>query len=357
MSEFDTGYSVVIGKPVVHAEKKATGSSVSFPCDAIPDGSYLVSIEVNGSVKAYRESLEFSSGSCTVGEYTLSYSSYALTVSGTSNNDIVRVMVEPLEVKTTDAFRAAVKKDAPVTPNELPAVASTDRGKFLHTNESTGALEWAEGGSGGLPTPTAEDVGKVATVVEEISKGTVIAAEQTVLLNDKTGKGYIDNVDKSLMTNGAILIVTIDDVEYVVMCVADPIIEPITCGSFTIENSSESTLLISALGVEEPIDVAINLGVASYSWQPAVSGGGVLVVHATLSDDTYTLDKTWQEIYDADYAVIVDRGELGITYGTILSAQYVPPLNKYTVGISGLFEVDVDFESNSASGYPTYTDE
>jgi hypothetical protein len=113
MSEFDTGYSVDIGKPVVHAEKKATGSSVSFPCEAIHDGSYLVSLEVNGSVKAYRESMDFSSGSCTVGEYTLSYSSYALTVSGTSNNDIVRVMVEPLEVKTTDAFRAAVKKDAP----------------------------------------------------------------------------------------------------------------------------------------------------------------------------------------------------------------------------------------------------
>ena len=58
-------------------------------------------------------------------------------------------MVEPLEVKTTDAFRAAVKKDAPETPNELPAVAAADKGKYLHTNESTGALEWAEGGSGG----------------------------------------------------------------------------------------------------------------------------------------------------------------------------------------------------------------
>ena len=136
MSEFDTGYSVVIGKPVIHAEKKATGSSVSFPCEAIADGSYLVSLEVNGTVKAYRESLDFSSGSCTVGAYTLSYASYALTVSGTSNNDIVRVMVEPLEVKTTDAFRAAVKKDTPETPNELPAVTASDAGKVLAVNNS-----------------------------------------------------------------------------------------------------------------------------------------------------------------------------------------------------------------------------
>lgn len=124
MSEFDTGYSVDIGKPVIHAEKKATGSSVSFPCEAIPDGSYLVSLEVNGSVKAYRESMDFSSGSCTVGAYTLSYSSYALTVSGTSNNDIVRVMVEPLDVKTTDAFRAAVKKDAWATGKSVYIIST-----------------------------------------------------------------------------------------------------------------------------------------------------------------------------------------------------------------------------------------
>lgn len=35
-------------------------------------------------------------------------------------------------------------------PAELPAVTASDAGKFLHTNESTGALEWAEGGSGGV---------------------------------------------------------------------------------------------------------------------------------------------------------------------------------------------------------------
>lgn len=197
MSEFDTGYSVVIGKPVIHAEKKATGSSVSFPCEAIADGSYLVSLEVNGTVKAYRESLDFSSGSCTVGAYTLSYASYALTVSGTSNNDIVRVMVEPLEVKTTDAFRAAVKKDAPETPNELPAVAAADKGKYLHTNESTGALEWAEGGSGGgalVVTDTDGALDKTWQVIHDamLSGGAVVQVGETnayIVLNTEASKG------------------------------------------------------------------------------------------------------------------------------------------------------------------------
>ena len=31
----------------------------------------------------------------------------------------------------------------------VPAVEASDKGKFLHTNESTGALEWAEGGGSG----------------------------------------------------------------------------------------------------------------------------------------------------------------------------------------------------------------
>lgn len=32
---------------------------------------------------------------------------------------------------------------------KLPAVGASDKGKYLHTNSSTGALEWAEGGGGG----------------------------------------------------------------------------------------------------------------------------------------------------------------------------------------------------------------
>ena len=142
-------YKVIIGDPVVSAEAKATSTSVSFLCEAIPDGDYFISLSVNSTNVAYRELLAFASGSCTVGDYTLSYSSYAVTVSTTSNNDVVRLKIEPVEVKVTDAMKAAVAKVAPVTPNELPDVGTSDKGKFLHANESTGALEWASGGSGG----------------------------------------------------------------------------------------------------------------------------------------------------------------------------------------------------------------
>lgn len=33
--------------------------------------------------------------------------------------------------------------------SSVPEVEDADKGKYLHANESTGALEWAEGGSGG----------------------------------------------------------------------------------------------------------------------------------------------------------------------------------------------------------------
>lgn len=45
----------------------------------------------------------------------------------------------------------------------LPPVGTNDKGKFLHTNESTGEKEWAE--VSGLPAVTDADNGKVLSVV------------------------------------------------------------------------------------------------------------------------------------------------------------------------------------------------
>ena len=137
-----------VGKPVVDAFIKASGTSVVLPCVPV-DGYVLISFEVNGTVIARRELFEMVEGSVTVGDYTIAYESGVVTISTTSSNDIVDIRIEPVDVVISDAFRAAVNETAPQTPNELPDVGSSDKGKYLHTNESTGALEWAEGGSGG----------------------------------------------------------------------------------------------------------------------------------------------------------------------------------------------------------------
>lgn len=48
-------------------------------------------------------------------------------------------------------------------PQELPAVETTDKDKYLHTNASTGAVEWADAPNE-LPAVAAVDEGKVLTV-------------------------------------------------------------------------------------------------------------------------------------------------------------------------------------------------
>ncbi len=108
----DVGYNVTIGEPVVDA-KGVADSGLSFPCKAIPDGDYLVTLEVNGTVIAGRDKAAFASGSATVGDYTLSYSSYAVSVATLTDDDVVVLRIEPLEVKVSDAFRAVVGKAAP----------------------------------------------------------------------------------------------------------------------------------------------------------------------------------------------------------------------------------------------------
>ena len=88
---------------------------------------------------------------------------------------------------------------------------------------------------------------------------------------------------------------------------------------------------------------------------PSGSGGGVLVVHATFGDAEITLDKTWQEIYDADYAV-VHLNFTGRSYGQLINIDNDG--EEYTVSfatISTTPTTDVlTFTASSANGYPVY---
>ena len=79
--------------------------------------------------------------------------------------------------------------------------------------------------------------------------------------------------------------------------------------------------------------------------EQGVAGGGVLVVGAT-GEDEIALDKTWKQIYDADFAVIVIEDD-----------------GKYYHQISDIYEDDgnyivrtpssMTFIANSENGYPT----
>ena len=111
-----------------------------------------------------------------------------LTVENDGSWGVENVPQELPAVETTDkdkylhtnASTGAVEWSA--IEDELPAVTASDKDKFLHTNESTGALEWAEGGGSG---------GGVLVVTE--TNGTL----------DKTWQEIHD----ALLTTGAILVI------------------------------------------------------------------------------------------------------------------------------------------------------
>ena len=151
----------------------------------------------------------------------------------------------------TNASTGAVEWSA--VEDELPTVTSADKDKFLHTNESTGAVEWADAPSG-MPAVTEQDAGKVATVN---NSGVWVAANPS-------------------------------------------------------------------------------------------SGGGVLVV----TDTNGTLDKTWQEIHDADFAVV-------LAYRSGLDATVHMPVNfcneeKDTYNVACLLQgTTVYYAADSTSDYPT----
>jgi len=84
--------------------------------------------------------------------------------------------------------------------------------------------------------------------------------------------------------------------------------------------------------------------------QGIAAGGGILIVHATIKNNFPTLDKTWQEIHDADACYIVWHDEEW-SYCQLVIETYID---------NGLYRVDVfDFTDDiqiyaidSPSNYP-----
>lgn len=77
-------------------------------------------------------------------------------------------------------------------------------------------------------------------------------------------------------------------------------------------------------------------------------GGGVLVVH----DVEGTLDKTWQEIHDADFAVIYFSPATGFTAMVIIGGIAESGYSIYGVAYNGTTPVERLYSASSASGYP-----
>jgi hypothetical protein len=131
--ESTTGYVVKVGMPVVDDTVKATSNGATFTENApLTDGQYLVTIEVNGEAVAYKESVTADSG-ITVGDYSVAENAGKIVLTGASANDIVRLLIEPLEVSVSDGFRAAINKAVPKSEGG----GSGEDNSFVITFDST----------------------------------------------------------------------------------------------------------------------------------------------------------------------------------------------------------------------------
>lgn len=86
------------------------------------------------------------------------------------------------------------------------------------------------------------------------------------------------------------------------------------------------------------------------------SGDGVLIIHDNI--EGHTLDKTWQEIHDSDVPAFItlsyDYGDegAGVSWGFVTDVSLVNGV--YYVMSNGMGGTN-SFETNSADGYPVYS--
>jgi hypothetical protein len=118
-----------------------------------------------------------------------------------------------------------------------------------------------------------------------------------------------------------------------------------------------------APGVKELINAADNFPPAAEEVKPPFAGGGgggggVLVVNVVFDStaQTATLDKTWQEIHDADLSVVVSKGAIA---KTALVTDAMPPATSSslvhivrTIGTNGGSASIERWTTMSPDGYP-----
>lgn len=96
---------------------------------------------------------------------------------------------------------------------------------------------------------------------------------------------------------------------------------------------------------------------ATGKWENGAGGSGVLVVHGAEG----ILDKTWQEIHDADIVILKEGETIGYLYEIISNAA--GNVNPYAVRFfmvnphGTTFDDPLLFSCSTASGYPQWDDQ
>ncbi len=88
------------------------------------------------------------------------------------------------------------------------------------------------------------------------------------------------------------------------------------------------------------------------------SSGGGLILHVNQSGDTYTLDKTWQEIWDAmesGQSVLVVKSDSESGYGSVYHTYVTNIYFETGEIIDYVVYAGNNFSAGSPSGYPSFS--
>ena len=251
------------------------------------------------------------------------------------------------------------------TGNYLPSITAQDAGKVM-TVESDGS--WGvENVPSELPSVTSADETKVLTVD---SNGDWVAA-------DAPSASDIYLVNATFAQDQGEWSVTLDktfaeisdasNADKIVLCIPYESANGSTgypCVMTVESNEAFATTDVNAESVVYSFDFGVDSNDDTYvtetTWSK--SGGGVLVVNVTPSDNTMVLDKTWQEIKDADaVSVVFDDAEENARNFFFCTAVFerVPfgvGDTQYVVMVGDFGNEQITkFIASSASGYPSYT--
>ena len=88
-------------------------------------------------------------------------------------------------------------------------------------------------------------------------------------------------------------------------------------------------------------------------------GGGVLFINIAEEGDSLVMDKTWQQIHDAPFAVVPYEYEGTLVMSAIVSVSdnpYSVTMQALLTGDGGTLPPKETFSANSANDYPTQQD-
>lgn len=206
------------------------------------------------------------------------------------------------------------------------------------------------GSGGGLPTPTASDVGK--TMMVQPVGGSVIAPMQSCVPDDE-GVISISNFNTSLFTvgttviaewNGEKMVGTVVNSGHIGVAFDNPLYAQ--C-EIWINNGNAYGEALYAEGGTAPV-VTISVSVFdSYDW---VETSSTMIIKTTRD---FTLTKTWQEIYDA-----LTSGKLVLLVGGgydeygYISSEPIVFATRVSYGYKVQTTGGAEFFANSATDYP-----